>query len=567
MMFRKLNLATRIVGLVVGAVLVTAVGMWFATSSELSRQVDELGHQASNEHIRALSIVFGERVPGAKASLNNGVVTRVETPSLIDFSDHHVVDATSTLTGGVATVFAFDPEKNNFIRRSTTLRKENGDRAYGTYLADDHPAQAVVRAGKTYIGPARLFGRDYLTGYLPTVDAANKVNGILFIGMPSELLAAKKASANRTMMLAALLLALVVTVSAAFIATRMFKPLGQIAARVEALSKGDLSSAIAHRERGDEIGAVARALEVLRDTSERAQTLQQERLLAQEEDDRRRRNLDAAIADFRDRASGILGKLNINMAGLRDRAQEMGSVASQANGAIQSASIGSQETASNVATVASAAEELTASIHEIGSQLDRAKGLAEHGLADSEASNVQVASLAEAAQRIGDVLDLIRSIADQTNLLALNATIEAARAGEAGKGFAVVAAEVKTLATQTANATDEIAKQISGIQGSTDNAVGAIRKITDRVRDINVATVAIASAMNQQGAATSEISRNVQQAARGTEEVTAGLGTVADAARLTSESAAGVRQASDAVDELAGSLEREIEQFLSRVAA
>ena len=255
------------------------------------------------------------------------------------------------------------------------------------------------------------------------------------------------------------------------------------------------------------------------------------------------------------------------MAGLRERAQDMGGVASQANGAIDAASIGSQETASNVATVASAAEELTASIHEIGSQLDRAKDLAEHGLADSEASNAQVASLAEAAQRIGDVLDLIRSIADQTNLLALNATIEAARAGEAGKGFAVVAAEVKTLATQTANATDEIAKQIAGIQGSTDNAVAAIRKIIDRVRDINGATVAIASAMNQQGAATSEISRNVQHAAKGTEEVTAGLGTVADAARRTSESAEGVRRASDSVDELAGSLEREIEAFLERVAA
>ncbi len=268
-MLKNLNLAGRIVGLVICAVLVTAAALWISTSRELAQQLEIQRYETSNDHIRALGVVFGDRVPGARVRVEGETGMRAETASLVEFGDHYVVDTTSLLTGGVATVFAFDPEKNNFIRKSTTLRKEDGERAMGTWLANDHPAQALVREGKRYAGPATLFGREYMTVYQPTVDPFDKVNGILFIGMPMEKLMESQASANRAMLIAAILVAFGVTIAAVFIARKMFRPLGDIAARVSALAQGDLTSEIAHRGRADEIGAVARALEVLRDTKRR----------------------------------------------------------------------------------------------------------------------------------------------------------------------------------------------------------------------------------------------------------------------------------------------------------
>jgi methyl-accepting chemotaxis protein len=567
-MLSRIKLASRIVALVAIAVLVAAGGMFFATSNELSQQLEAREYETGRDHIRTLAVVFGDRFEGARIDIRDGEITRAETPSLYDFDDHSIVDTTSLLTEGVATVFAMDPAENNFIRRSTTLRQENGERAVGTYLDPAHPAQQYMRAGETYVGPATLFGRDYVTVYHPTVDPqSGAVNGILFIGLHVEPLLAAQANATRTMLIAALLLVVVVTAAAAWAATRMFRPLNEITQRVTSLAQNDLESAIPHSQRGDEIGDVARALEVLRDNSATGAAIRKEREEAEARTQELRARRDAAIEDFRKNAADTLRELTGTMASLRERAQDMTAVAAESAQAINDATGGSQETASNVGTVASAAEELSASISEISGQLERAREVVEMGLADTETTNSQISGLAEAAQRIGDVVDLIRSIADQTNLLALNATIEAARAGEAGKGFAVVAAEVKTLATQTANATEEIAKQIAGIQTSTGSAVNAIQQITERMREINSATVAIASAMTQQGAATAEISRNVQHAAKGTEDVTSGLGTVAAAAERTSGSADTVREASESADKLTANLQNEIDVFLDRVAA
>ncbi|WP_349370918.1 Cache 3/Cache 2 fusion domain-containing protein [Salinarimonas sp.] len=566
-MLSRLKLSSKLLALVLIAVALTAGGMWTFAAREMSDQLRQKEYSEGALHLRTLALVFAERLPDARVAIEDGAVGRAVSPDLTGFSDHEVVDRTTQMTGGVATVFAFDPAKNNFVRRSTNLRKEDGSRAVGTTLTEDHPAQAALRAGETYVGPAHLFGRDYLTIYHPTLDAGGKVNGILFIGLPNESFLAIQREALNGMLVVAIAIALAVMIASAVVARRMVKPLEGIAARVSALAEGDTESPIAHAERGDEIGAVARALAVLRERSREAATLAAEREAARSGDQKRRDALEAAIAAFRGASAEVLATLTGQTDGLRARAEDMTAVSASASGAIGSAAAGSQQTAANVATVASATEELASSISEIGSQLERAKALAEQGLENTEATNGRIAGLAEAAQAIGDVVDLIRSIADQTNLLALNATIEAARAGEAGKGFAVVAAEVKTLATQTAKATEEIARHIEGIQGSTEGAVGAIRQITEQMREINATTAAIASAMTQQGAATAEISRNVQQAARGTDEITAGLGSVSGAAERTSETARAVQETTQAVSAASTKLEAEIERFLARVAA
>ncbi|MGP9822779.1 methyl-accepting chemotaxis protein [Salinarimonas sp. NSM] len=566
-MLKKLTLSKKVLAVVVLSVAVTAGAMWSFAAREISQQLERMLYEQAGGHLRTLALVFAERMPDARVTVSGAEVGRAVSPDLTTFEDHAVVDTTAAMTGGVATVFALDPAQNNFVRRSTNLRKENGERAHGTYLAADHPAQAVVRAGNTYTGPATLFGRDYLTIYYPTVDAAGGVNGILFIGMPSESFTAVKNEALGGMLVVAGVIALIVIAGSGIMAQRMFAPLATIAGRVERLAEGDADAPIPHAARADEIGAVARALSVLAERSRTAAGLEAERRMVLEADRARREVLDAAIADFRRGASEIAAGLRDQTADLRTRAKDMTAVSDRASGAVGSAATGSRQAAGNVATVASATEELAASISEIGGQLERARGLVEQGLGEAEATDGNIAGLAEAAQRIGDVVDLIRSIADQTNLLALNATIEAARAGEAGKGFAVVAAEVKALATQTAKATEEIARHIVGVQGSTDGAVGAIRQITERMREIDVATAAIASAMTQQGAATAEISRNVQDAARGTDEITAGLGEVTHAAERSSETARAVEEAAKAVSGASARMETEVERFLARVAA
>jgi methyl-accepting chemotaxis protein len=240
-----------------------------------------------------------------------------------------------------------------------------------------------------------------------------------------------------------------------------------------------------------------------------------------------------------------------------------GQTSNSAAGAVNA----SNEASTNVETAAVAADELTSSISEIGRQLSMTTDIVRAAVTEAQGTNEQIAALAQAAQKIGDVIKFIRTIAGQTNLLALNATIEAARAGEAGKGFAVVASEVKSLAVQTAKATEDISQLIMSVQGATSGAVAAIGRIAGRMHEIDSHATAVSSAVEEQSAATAEISQNVASAAQGAKLVVSVLCEVAGAATDTSQSAESVLSASQAVEAAAAELRREVEGFLARVAA
>jgi methyl-accepting chemotaxis protein len=280
----------------------------------------------------------------------------------------------------------------------------------------------------------------------------------------------------------------------------------------------------------------------------------------------RRAVIEDAIAGFRERVESVLKSVSDSAAAMQSTADGLLDSSERTSQRAERAVNASTDASANVATAATAASQLTSSISEISQQLTRATEVVRASVSEAEATNTQIAGLAEAAQRIGDVIKLIRDIAGQTNLLALNATIEAARAGEAGRGFAVVASEVKSLAVQTAKATEEIAAQILAVQGSTTGAVDAIRSIAGRMQEISAYTTAVAGSVEQQNAATGEISQNVAGAAQGTGVVVSVLGDVAGAATATRKSAETVLSVARSVESAVAKLRGEVECFLTKVA-
>jgi PAS domain-containing protein len=298
-------------------------------------------------------------------------------------------------------------------------------------------------------------------------------------------------------------------------------------------------------------------------TDRRRQDHERDSLATQE---RRRTTVDAAIAAFRQRVEAMLKTVSDSAVAMRSTATTLFASSHKASQRAEGAVQMSNEASANVEIAASAANELSASIDEISRQLGQTSSLVGIASTEAGATNDQIGSLANAAQKIGDVIKLIQAVAGQTNLLALNATIEAARAGEAGRGFAVVASEVKSLAVQTGKATEDIAAQIAAVQTSTGAAVEAIRRIVERMQEINRHTQAVASSVRQQNAATGEITQNVTSAANGTKDIVVALGEVAGAATETRGSAETVLAASEAVEKAAGDLRGEVEGFLQKVA-
>jgi methyl-accepting chemotaxis protein len=343
--------------------------------------------------------------------------------------------------------------------------------------------------------------------------------------------------------------------------------IARLTATMDRLAANDLSAEVTGQERGDELGSMIRAVQVFKDNAIARERLEGEQAAERAAKEKRTAAIEEMIQRFDRTVTSVLGSVASASTELSQTAESMADLADQTNRQATASAVAAEQTSANVQTVAAATEEMAASIQEISRQVATSNEIASKATTQARETTGSVRSLAEAANRIGEVVKLIQDIASQTNLLALNATIEAARAGEAGKGFAVVASEVKALANQTAKATEEIAAQIASVQAATQGTVGAIEGVGQTIMTINEIASAIAAAIEEQNATTGEITRNVQQAARGTEEVSANVVQVNHAATQTGGAATQVLGASSELSQQAETLQQEVKTFLTDIRA
>ena len=555
------KIGTRIYGVVAFLSLVAAtiggMGVWaVATYEAAARDIEQAGRRAA----------FGERINGLVYAVvmdSRGVYMARDIPEAQKFGAPLLKnleriaglmrDWEATITPG---------QRDTFAKLKSDTAKFIEFRRELVRLGNAGPTGAQAREFGD--NDANRTNRQALNAGLAALAAASDAEMTAVTRRQVEL-----AERMRPAMIAATAVGILVALAlAALVVVRtLTRPIEAMTGTMAQLANGDTGVTIPALDRDDEIGAMARAVEVFKQSMLRNAVMEAEARAEAESREHRRHTLERLIADFSSDAASMLRAVGMASDGMGRQADALDATARAARQRAANVATGSEEATANVQTVAAAAEELATTVVEISRRVQRSSSVADKAVDEAKRTDAQVRNLAEAAQSIGEVVKLIHAIAGQTNLLALNATIEAARAGEAGKGFAVVASEVKGLATQTAKATEDITVQIAAIQQATQGAVSAIEAIAGTIGEMSDIAASIASAVEQQGAATQEIARNVQEAAKGTTLVNDNIIGVHEAVTETAGSVEAMRGATGELNRQSDALRRRIDGFLKGVQA
>ena len=514
-------------------------------AAQAARAVDHLGSAVASSHLMASEMIAALSANGSdtlEAIEKEFKATQARVKSSLDLLPKNARNA--ALRDAALKLLALGEGKTSVFK----LRQKELD-------ANDYGQVALEESRKLNVGLG--------------ISVQQLVDGVQTETDASTWQARKEISLATTVMLA--LGGLTFIGSALFVwlyvGRNILRRIGSLQRSMQLLSDGDLESEIYRSSQHDEIAAMANALQIFRESMIEARALgadQDKDRIAKAE---RTSRMEARIVEFEATVRTALDSLQKSANSMQSTAQSMSATADQSSALVNAVASAAEETSVNVQTVSSGTEELSSSISEIGRQVVASAQIARKAVDEAGQTDATMQGLAENAGRISVVVDLIQTIASQTNLLALNATIEAARAGEAGRGFAVVASEVKSLANQTAKATDEILSQIANMQTVTTSAVSAIRNISQTISEINEVTTAIAAAVEEQGAATREIARNIQHAAGGTSEVSSNIVGVSTASAEAGSAASEVLSASGALRREADVLRSEIDAFLSNIRA
>jgi methyl-accepting chemotaxis protein len=469
------------------------------------------------------------------------------------------VEDVARITNSVATVFAGD------TRIATTVKRPDGSPAVGTKLAEGPARTAAIDNRMSYRGMADILGVRYYTIYEPLPDREGRAAGILFVGVPSaQVNAAVNAIVWRTSEIA-LAVVLISAIGIWLILRATLSPLQALAGAVHTIGDGRLDVLVPCAGRTDQLGEIGRAVETLREKAHQARATGREAIAQRQAQDRRQAAIDLVTQDFGTSLSGVLVRLVASAGDMRESAVEVTGAAQQTRGDMEHTTLEAEMSSRNLARVAAAAEELTASVSEISRQVDRAATAAREAEQQAHAADATVRGLGAAASQIDQVVGLIDTIAAQTDLLALNATIEAARAGDAGKGFAVVAGEVRQLATKTAAATRQIGLQVGAIQGATGEAANAVTAVTTAIGRVSLIATEILTAVEQQGFATAEIAAQVVTVSQATEKAAGAMRAVSKAAEKSSQISQTTLVSAEQITDMSATLRKEVGHFMMAI--